>query len=221
MKKKQRKMRKKKDKKKKRKRQMNLKITCQHKNKNQMNLKKLITIGFLTLIPSAAYAQTTTELGEVTTFGELISLIWAYGSNVIIAFAIFFIVLGAFFYITSGGNEERIDEGKEMIFGALIAIAIVVLSGVLIRVLHQPSQGTTDALSEVPKVIGNATNILISLIGAFSFLMLAYAAILYLTGKGEKGKIEKAHRAFRYAIYGLIIGMLSFGITNTIIRFLL
>ena len=69
-------------------------------------MKKVLTIaGILTTglsIPSLAYAQevatttaTQTGLGQVSTFGELVSLMWSYGSNVIIAMAIFFIVLGA------------------------------------------------------------------------------------------------------------------------------
>jgi cellobiose-specific phosphotransferase system component IIC len=173
--------------------------------------------------PAIVYAQegTQTPLGEVSTFGELISLIWAYGSNVIIAMAIFFIVLGAFFYIASAGNEEKVGQGKEMIFGAIIAIIVVMLSGVLIRVLHKPAEGTTGALSEIPDVIGNATNILIGLIGTFTILMLVYAAFMYLTGRGEADKIEKAHNAFRYAVYGLIIGILAYTIANAVIRFLL
>jgi hypothetical protein len=189
-----------------------------------MKIKSLVIIGIpgSWLLPvSSAYAQTDTALGKVSNFGELISLIWAYGANVIVAFAIFFIVLGAIFYISSAGNEERIEEGKEMMIGSLIAIVIVMLSGVLIRLLHHPAENTSGMLSEVPLVIGNASNILISLIGAFSFLMLAYASILYLTGKGEKDNITKAHRAFSHAIYGLIIGLLAYAITNTVITFLL
>lgn len=161
-----------------------------------------------------------TELGKVENFGEFISLIWSYGSRVIIAFAIFFIVLGAFYYIASAGKEEKIEQGKQMIYGSLIAVVIVLLSGVLIRILHKPSQGASSTLSDVPKVIGNATNILISLIGVFSFLMLAYAGFMYLTGKGERDRILKAHHAFTYAIYGLIIGVLAYAIANTVIKFL-
>lgn len=161
-----------------------------------------------------------TELGNVNNFGEYISVIWAFGSKVIVAFAVLFIVLGAFYYIASAGNEEKIEEGKEMIFGSLIAIVIVLLSGVLIRLLHQPAQGTSGRLSEIPLVIGNTTNILISFIGAFSFLMLAYAGFMYMTGGGEKHKIHKAHRAFGYSIYGLIVGVLSYGIANTVIHFI-
>ena len=190
------------------------------------NLKSKIIgliIASVSLIPIAAYAQesTSTPLGEVSTFGEFISLIWAYGSNVIIAMVIFFVVLGAFFYIASGGNEDRIAQGKEMIFGSLIAIVVVMLSGVLMRTLHKPAEGMIGTLSEVPTVIGNATNILIGLIGAFTIIMLLYAALLYITGRSDSARIEKAHNAFRYAIYGLVIGVLAYAIANAVINFLI
>lgn len=173
--------------------------------------------------PLIAYAQegTQTPLGEVSTFGELVSLLWAYGTNVIIALAIFFVVLGAFFYVASAGNEERIAQGKEMIFGSLIAIVVVMFSGVLIRTLHKPAEGSSGALADVPNVIGNATNILIGIIGAFTVLMLIYSSFLYLTGRGDADKIEKAQNSLRYAIYGLVIGVLAFAIVNTLINFLI
>ena len=96
-------------------------------------------------------------------FGEFISLIWSYGSQVLIALSIFFIILGAFFYVASAGNEDRISQGKQMIFGSLIAIVIVIFSGVLIRTLHQPTEGTAGYLTDIPTVINNATNILIEI----------------------------------------------------------
>jgi hypothetical protein len=189
-------------------------------------MKKILTIaGILTTglsVPTMVYAQATdTPLGQVSNFGELVSLLWAYGSNVIIALSIFFIVLGAFFYIASAGNEERVGQGKEMIFGSIIAIVMVMLSGVLMRLLHKPAEGSTGALADVPNVIGNATNILIGFIGAFTVLMMIYAAFMYMTGRGRPEKLEKAQNAFRYAIYGLVIGILAYTIANAVIRFLL
>jgi len=153
----------------------------------------LLTVVLLN--PNKAFAQTRTPLGEVTNFGELVSLVWSYGSQVIIALAIFFVILGAFFYVLSAGNEERISQGRQMIFGSLIAIFIVIFSGVLIRTLHKPAEGTTGYLSDVPTVINNATNILVALIGAFTVLMLIYAGLMYITARGDVEKINKAHAA--------------------------
>jgi len=173
--------------------------------------------------PFGAWAQETTQtaLGEVSTFGEFISLVWDYGSRVIIALAVFLIILGAFFYVASGGNDERITQGRQMIFGSLIAIVIVIFSGVLIRTLHKPAEGTTGYLTDVPNVISNATTILVGLIGAFSVLMLVYAGYLYITARGDADKVNKAHAAIRYAVYGLVIGLVAYGTVSTVINYFL
>lgn len=187
------------------------------------NLKKisaaLLTVGLI--VPQIAFAQDATEtaLGQVSTFGEFISLIWSYGSQVIIALAVFFIILGAFFYVASAGSEERISQGKQMIFGSFIAVAIVILSGVLIRTLHKPTEGSTGYLSDVPNVIHNASNILVGIIGAFTVVMFVYAGLLYVLARGDTEKITKAHAAFRYAVIGLIIGVLAFTLVNTVLNY--
>lgn len=170
---------------------------------------------------TAVTTKTQTVLGEVSTFGELISLIWNYGSQVIIALAVFFIILGALFYITSAGNEDRISQGKQMIIGSLIAVIIVISSGVLIKTLHKPAQGSSLYLTDVPNVINNASNILIGFVGVFTVLMFIYAGINYMLAAGDADKIEKAHRALKYAVYGLIIGVLAYGIVNAVISYLL
>lgn len=186
------------------------------------NIIRLISFpGFI--IPALAYAQDTTQtaLGEVSNFGEFISLIWSYGSQIIIALAVFFIVLGAFFYVASGGNDERVSQGRQMIFGSFIAIVIVIFSGVLIRTLHRPAEGTSGYLSDVPTVINNATNILVGIIAAFSVVMMIYSGFLYITAKGDSEKMNKAHHSIRYAVLGLIIGLLAYTAVNTVVNYFL
>ena len=186
-------------------------------------LAAILIIGLLS--PAIAFAQTTTgtqtALGEVTSFGDLITLIWTYGSQVIIALAVFFIILGAFFYVASAGSEERISQGKQMIFGSLIAILIIIFSGVLIRTLHKPAEGTAGYLSDVPNVIYNATNILTGIIGAFTVFMFVYAGLTYVLARGDTEKVSKAHAALRYAIFGLVIGVLAYVIVNNVVNYFL
>ena len=123
--------------------------------------------------------------------------------------------------MASAGNDERISQGKQMIFGSLIAILIVIFSGVLIRTLHKPAEGSTGYLTDVPNVIANATSILVGIIGAFTVLMFVYAGFMYITARGDTGKVSKAHAAFRYAVYGLVVGLLSFAIVNTVVNYFL
>jgi uncharacterized membrane protein len=176
-------------------------------------------VGFM---PNLAHAQTaSTALGEVSSFQDLVTLLWNYGSQIILVMAVFFIVLGAFFYAASAGKQDRIEQGKELIGGSIAAIVLVLTSGILIELLHKPAQGTAGNLSEIPQVITNATNILTGAIGGFAILMMMYAAIQYTTAAGNPDKIEKAQRAFRYALLGLVIGVLAFGIVNAVVTFII
>lgn len=190
----------------------------------------LLLIGLL--VPLSAFAQTApaattapattqTALGEVSNFGEFISLVWSYGSQVLLALAVFFILLGAFFYVASAGNDDRISQGKQMIFGSFIAILIVIFSGVLIRTLHKPAEGTTGYLTDIPTVIGRASAILTGAIAGFSALMLVYASLLYILARGDEEKIRKSHAAFRYALLGLLIGLIAYGAVDMVVRYLL
>ena len=186
---------------------------------NKLSASALLT-GLI--IPTLTYAQDNqTALGKADNFGEFISLIWNYGAQVIIALAVFFVILGAFFYVASAGNDERISQGKQMIFGSFIAIVIVIFSGVLIRTLHKPAENTAGYLSDVPTVINNASNILVGVIGAFSVLMFIYSGFLYMTARGDTEKITKSHASLRYAVFGLIIGVLAYTIVNAVLNYLL
>lgn len=161
---------------------------------------------------------TSTVLGEVENFGEFISLIWNFSSQFILGLAILFIVVGAFFYVGSGGNQDRIDQGRQMIFGSIIATLMVIFSGVLIRTLFQSSVGTTGYLTDIPNVLNNATLILMSILGAYTVIMFIYAAYLYVTSQGEVEKMIQANRSLRYAVLGLLIGLSAYGLITTILN---
>lgn len=169
--------------------------------------------------PLTVFADQT-ALGEASSFDGLVSIVWSYGSQIILGFAVFFIVLGAFFYVLSAGNDERITTGKQLIFGALVAILIVLSSGVILQILHRPAEGATGSLAEIPTVIRNATNILTGLIGVFTVIMMSYSGILYATASGDTEKILKARRAFQYALIGFALGALAYALVNALVNYL-
>lgn len=51
--------------------------------------------------------------------------------------AVLMLVFGGFRYITSAGNEETASKGKQTIVNALIGIAIVILSYVIVQVVSR------------------------------------------------------------------------------------
>jgi NADH:ubiquinone oxidoreductase subunit 6 (subunit J) len=55
--------------------------------------------------------------------------------------AVLFVVVGGFYYITSGGNQERAEKGKQTLLNAIIGIVIVVLSYTIVTVIQNTVVG--------------------------------------------------------------------------------
>ena len=51
------------------------------------------------------------------------------------AIAVVFVVVGGFWYLTSGGNEEQAEKGKRTLINAIIGIIVVVLSYAIVNVI--------------------------------------------------------------------------------------
>jgi uncharacterized membrane protein YwzB len=51
--------------------------------------------------------------------------------------AVLFLIIGWFWYITSAGNEETAEKGKNTAINAIIGIVIIVLSYVIVNVVSK------------------------------------------------------------------------------------
>jgi hypothetical protein len=49
--------------------------------------------------------------------------------------AVLFLIIGGFWYITSAGNEETAEKGKNTAINAIIGIVIIILSWVIVNVV--------------------------------------------------------------------------------------
>lgn len=70
--------------------------------------------------------------------GDVNSLIrtvinWLLG--IAFGIAVLFLVIGGFWYITSAGNEETAEKGKNTAINAIIGIVIIILSYVIVNVV--------------------------------------------------------------------------------------
>lgn len=82
--------------------------------------------------------EETSSIKDLPIFCSAQDLIFR-GIELALAFAgsiaVIFLIVGGFRYITSAGNEEASEKGKKTIVTSLIGLAVIVLSGVLVRVL--------------------------------------------------------------------------------------
>lgn len=55
-------------------------------------------------------------------------------------------------------------------------------------------------------------------IGVFAIAALIYGGILYIASAGNEEQIGKAKKVITYAVFGLVISILSYVVVNTVIR---
>ena len=115
-------------------------------------MKKLFAIPallpFFTLVPQA-FAQCT-DLNNVlcasvkqangtifagTPIGNIITFLVAFIVILAVLAALFFIVIGAFQWITSGGDKTKVDAARNHIIAAVIGLVVIALSFVIINVV--------------------------------------------------------------------------------------
>lgn len=173
------------------------------------------------LFPMLAYAKET-ALGEADNFGELVSLVWSWGLKVILPLSVVTLIIAGFMYMSSGGDENKVSQAKQVWTGSIISATILLFSGVLKNFIQKPLEGIDQGnatLNSLPLVIQNVSNLLLTFVGAFALVVLVYNGIKYMLASGEPEKIEKAKKQTKYAVIGLVIAVLAYYLIDFLIGF--
>ncbi len=70
-----------------------------------------------------------------TSVNQLISTVIRWMLGIAFGIAVLFLIIGGFWYITSAGNEETAEKGKNTAINAIIGIIIIILSYVIVSVV--------------------------------------------------------------------------------------
>lgn len=70
----------------------------------------------------------------------------------------------------------------------------------------------TSATSLTGGILGNVINILLFLAGTIAVIMIIIGGIRYITSDGDANKAGQAKNTIIYAIIGLVVAVLSYGI---------
>ncbi len=100
-------------------------------------MKKVFTnfwtiIGLL-ILPYIAQAESS--INTPTKVLELMDKIgnWMYG--ILLALAVIFIILSAYNFLFSGGDEARVKTARQQLFGTVIAVAVAILAKSIIELV--------------------------------------------------------------------------------------
>lgn len=118
--------------------------------------KSFILLGLLAalMIPVAVSAQATpfsiesigsqVGLGEADLKETVINIIqWVLGILALVA--VVMIIIGGFQWLTSAGNEERIEKAKKVISSAVIGLIIVLLAWAIVIFVANTTANVTNA----------------------------------------------------------------------------
>lgn len=82
---------------------------------------------------------------NATNVNSLIRLAVNWLLGIAFGVAVLFLIIGGFWYITSAGNEETAEKGKNTAINAIIGIVIIILSWVIINVVANLVTNTNAA----------------------------------------------------------------------------
>jgi hypothetical protein len=124
----------------------------------------LTTIASLAVTASPAYAlqvQTPPNMGipGTTAPGTIITAALTIVYIVAALLVLFFLIMGAFKWITSGGDKDAIGKARGSIVNALIGLAILALAVVIVVVVGQILHINILGSFVIPDLTGTATPI--------------------------------------------------------------
>ncbi len=136
--------------------------------------------------------------------------------GIVAVLAVLMIVIGGIIYITSAGDQGRVDLAKKAITAAVIGLALAIAAPTFLQEIYGVLGSTgasTPSIAQGNKSLSNiildTLNILLSILGVLAILMLVVGGIMYMTSGGDDTRTDTAKNTIKYAIIGLIVALVS------------
>ncbi len=163
-----------------------------------------------------------------TTVNGLLGRVLTFLQSFIVILSLIFIIIGAFMYITSGGESGRIETAKKCITAALIGLAIGIAAPAFLRQISE-ILGWTGPDAALPAGVGtsltliqiatNLLNFLLSIVGVVALIMLVVGAFMYLTAAGEEDRIDTGKSIVKYSIIGIAVALAALVLVRQVASF--
>jgi len=194
-------------------------------------LTLVLGIGFLTSgISGMQAADVTTTVSSplrLTTVDAVLGSVLEFLQATIVTVALIFILVSAFFYVTSAGDSGRIETAKKCITYSLFGLALGIAAPAFLKEIYDilsvpvpaglPAAGTT--LSFIA-IFGKILDFLLSVVGVVAIIMLVVGAIMYLSAGGDEDRIDTGKKMVKYSIIGIVIALSSLVLVQQLTKFL-
>lgn len=200
----------------------------------------LISVGILSMlafaVPSFVDAQTTGG-GTITitktnplAFGTVegvLDRILGTLRSIIVILSLVFIVLGAIFYVTSGGDEGKVRFAKGAITASVVGLALGIAAPSFLKEIGGiigwggAATGTVAGSLTISQIVTNVLNFILSIFGILAVIMLVVGGLSYLSSAGDEDRIDTAKKTIKWAIVGITVAFSAVVIVQQIANLLL
>ncbi|MFH1170963.1 MAG: hypothetical protein V1778_00260 [bacterium] len=181
----------------------------------------------LLLLPSVTRADLPNPLTDVTTIEDLIVKVSTGLIGLVAVAATFMFIYGGIMMLTSGGNEKRVSQAKDILKWTALGIVFLLLGGALIRFIYQAlnAQNPNDISASIG--LGTASlsattlsilRTVLGLLGIIGVAMIIWGGYMWMTAAGNEKRIERAKQILTAAITGVVILLLSWAIVWFVIQ---
>lgn len=114
-------------------------------------------------------------------------------------FAMAAIVFGGYAYITSGGDERKSEQAKNIIAFSVLGLIVAGSAWVVV--------GAVNARNAQPIIeyLTPYVNVALSLVGIIATIFLIYSGYLYISSTGDEDKSTQARRQIFFALLGIFV----------------
>ncbi len=132
--------------------------------------------------------------------------------------AVMVLVMRGFTLLTNPGDEEATTRAKKHVLYAIIGLAVVGLSEVVVRGVVFPAGGQSLPNTELAAVlIGQVTSYVAGFIAILAFVSLFYSGYRYVVSGGNEEVTEKVKKSALGAVIAILLAGSAFGIVNTVV----
>lgn len=164
-------------------------------------------------------------LCRVTLFNLRVQIVITFFKYLLGSVAVFEIVATGL-RLVSGESEEKLEQDKKVLGGAVIGLMLVLISNTVItKVFYKlnfskpATEGVHPGLDPAQGLaeLAGFTNLIVSIIGPLAILVLMIGAVMYATAAGKEEQMQKARRLMFAAVIGIVIIFGAFAIVSTFV----
>ncbi|MBR3368896.1 hypothetical protein IKG45_03900 [Candidatus Saccharibacteria bacterium] len=128
-----------------------------------------------------------------------------------------YVIYAGYAFLTAGGDPGKAAKAKKALIGAITGILVALSATMIVNTITNAIGVSAGGEEDPENVLNGALGLVFSVAGAIAGAFVVYGGISYITSTGDPAKAARARKIFIYAIIGLLIVLMAYGIINAVV----